>query len=145
MSETPYDPTLTFEGRLRGKSLRDGSVDASLEVRREGLTVRADAVGEQILSYRGMRLRRDEGGALVATGSDRAFSVSCMDPGFERALETMAGNDLNQELTRLAGHRTSSRSKHRLGCLLVLIFLGLFLWALPRLLLGTIESTVSAL
>jgi predicted Zn-dependent protease len=71
--------------------------------------------------------------------------VSCEDPAFERALETVAGNELNQQLTRLVGQKTSSRSKHLLGCTFVLVILGALIGFLPRMFEGTVSASVAAL
>lgn len=145
MTATRYNPKEAFEGRLRGKSISGGSCAAHIAVDREGIHARPDGEEIQTLPFKGLRLRRDESGALIATSSDGHFSVTCLDPAFERALETMAGNDLNQQLTRLAGQKTSSKSKHLFGCALVIFALGAFLWWIPTLFHGTIEASVDAL
>ncbi len=145
MSATPYNPKEAFEGRLRGKSIPKGSCSAHIAVDREGIHARPEDSPAQTLPFKGLRLRRDESGALIATSSDGTWSVTCLDPAFERALETMAGNDLNQQLTRLTGQKTSSRSKHLFGCAIVLFLLGAFLWSIPSLFKGTIAASIEAL
>ncbi|MDF1837548.1 MAG: M48 family metallopeptidase, partial [Planctomycetota bacterium] len=144
MHDSPYNPKEAFEGRLRGKSIRGGSCDAQILVNTEGIHAQSEEI-TQTLPYRGLRLRRDDSGALIATSGDGKWSVSCLDKNFERALETMAGNDLNQQLTTIAGQKTSSRSKHLLGCSLVLVLFGAVLWSIPKLFNGTIEASVAAL
>ncbi len=145
MTATQYNPKETFAGRLRGKSISGDGCSAHIAVDREGIHARPDGEEMQTLAFKGLRLRRDESGALIATASGGNLSVSCLDPAFERALETMAGNDLNEQLTRLAGQKTSSRSKHLFGCALVLFALGAFVWWVPTLFHGTITASVAAL
>ncbi|MCP5020753.1 MAG: M48 family metallopeptidase [bacterium] len=145
MTATQYNPKEAFKGRLRGKSISGDSCPAHIAVDRGGIHARPDGEEMQTLAFKGMRLRRDESGALIATSKDGSSSVTCLDPAFERALETMAGNDLNEQLTRLSGQKTSSRSKHLFGCALVLIALGAFLWSVPTLFDGTITASVDAL
>ncbi len=144
MTQTPFNPREAFEGRLRGKPIKNGSCDARIVVNSEGIHAQSDELS-QTLPFRGLRLRRDDSGALIATSGDGKWSVSCLDVAFERALETMAGNDLNQQLTTLAGQKTSSRSKHLFGCTLMLVVLGAVLWSIPKLFSGTIEASVAAL
>ena len=145
MNASPYNPTESFEGRLRGKALPKDSEAANLRVDSEGIHAQAEGHPACTLRFKGLRLRRDESGALIATGSDGAWSVSCLDANFERALETMAGNELNQQLTTIAGQKTSSRSKHFFGCALVLILIGAVLWSLPGFFHSTISASVDAL
>ncbi|MFT4648305.1 MAG: putative Zn-dependent protease [Glaciecola sp.] len=145
MTASPYNPRESFEGRLRGKSIPNGSCSADIVVNSEGIHAQAEESPARNLPFRGLRLRRDESGALIATSGDGAWSVSCMDPGFYRALETVAGNDLNQQLTTLAGQKTSTRKKHLLSCALVLVICGAILWSLPKLFQSTVSASVSAL
>ncbi|MFT5198880.1 MAG: putative Zn-dependent protease [Planctomycetota bacterium] len=145
MTASPYNPRESFEGRLRGKSIPNGSCSADIVVNSEGIHAQAEESPARNLPFRGLRLRRDESGALIATSGDGAWSVSCMDPGFYRALETVAGNDLNQQLTTLAGQKTSTRKKHLFSCALVLVICGAILWSLPKLFQSTVSASVSAL
>jgi predicted Zn-dependent protease len=145
MTASPYNPRESFEGRLRGKSIPSGSCNADIVVNSEGIHAQAKEGPARTLPFRGLRLRRDDSGALIATSGDGAWSVSCMDPGFYRALETVAGNDLNQQLTTLGGQKTSTRKKHLFSCAVVLVICGALLWSLPKLFQSTVSASVSAL
>ncbi len=145
MSSNPFDPTESFEGRLRGKQVPNGSCDARLTVSLEGIQATPTAGPAHQIPLEGLKVRRDESQALIATQSDGKWSVTCDDPGFLRALETVAGNHLNDQLARIEGQNVSSRGKHLLGCFLVLAFLGLLIWSIPRLFHSAVQGTVSAL
>ncbi|HRV82762.1 MAG TPA: M48 family metallopeptidase, partial [Planctomycetota bacterium] len=99
----------------------------------------------QELGLERLRLRRDEGGALIATDPGSKTSVVCDDPEFLRALETVAGNELNEAISRLEGLKVSSRGQHLFGCFLALVFTGLLLWSLPSMFHKAIRTTVAAL
>lgn len=145
MQTNPFDPTETFEGRLRGKQVPDGSCDARLTVSMQGIQATPSAGPAHLLPLEGLKVRRDESQALIATQADGKWSVSCDDPNFLRALETVAGNHLNDQLARLEGQSVSSRGKHLLGCFLVLAFCGLLLWSIPRLFHRAVQGSVAAL
>jgi Zn-dependent protease with chaperone function len=132
MSADPYSLGGSFSGRLRGKGVQEGGVEARLVVGPDGLRVEVEP--EARLPFDGMKLRRDDGGALICASG--GYSVTCLDPEFERALETAGGNDLNDQLARLAGQKASSKFQHRSTCLVTLIAALAFLYFLPAMFRG---------
>ena len=145
MTSDPFQPEDSFEGRLRGKQVPGGSTPAHLTVSLEGIQATPVEGEPHTLPLKGLRLRRDESAALIATQAGGKWSVSCEDPDFLRSLETVAGNHLNEELARLEGQKVSSRGKHLFGCFLVLAILGLGIWSLPKIFHKSIRASVAAL
>ena len=145
MSTNPYDPSESFEGRLRGKQVPSGSIEARLTVSLEGIQATPLAGPAHLLPLEGLKVRRDASQALIASQADGKWSVTCDDPEFLRALETVAGNHLNDQLSRLEGIAVSSRGKHLFGCFLVLAIFGLLIWSVPRLFHSAVQGTVAAL
>ncbi len=145
MTTDPYQPEETLEGRLRGKQVPGGSVDARLSVSTEGILVTPEAGPAHTIPIQGMRLHRDDSQALVASQAGGQWSVTCADPNFFRALETVAGNHLNNQLARLEGQKVSSRGKHLIGCFIALAIIGGMIWAIPSLFNKGVDATVESL
>tara|TARA_R110002126_G_scaffold1490_8_gene8783 strand:+ start:6223 stop:7368 length:1146 start_codon:yes stop_codon:yes gene_type:complete len=139
MSADPYSLGGTFAGRLRGRGQPEGGVDARLSANPGGL--QADVHGQiSSLPFGGMKLRRDDAGALICTSG--GLSVSCLDPEFERALEAAGGNDLNDQLSRLVGQKASSPWQHRITCSVSLLAFLAFLYFIPAMMRGCTAEVV---
>ncbi|MEZ6004910.1 MAG: M48 family metallopeptidase [Planctomycetota bacterium] len=145
MSTDSYKISGTFEGRLRGRQLPGGSVAARLVVTSAGIEAQPEHGPTVTLPLRGLRLRRDENQAVIATDAGAVHSVSCNDPGFLRMLEGAGGNELSDELARLAGQKVASRYSHTFGCLFALLLLGLVVWFVPKMWFKGIDAAVTAL
>jgi hypothetical protein len=112
----------TFEGQLRDPSLTSPdqsnySLPAVLELSTLGISAQTEGHPARQLSWSGMRLRRNEGGAIEF--NQGGLTVSSLDPNILRAVESLAGNDLGNEIARLEGASVSGPWRTRLGCLAV--------------------------
>lgn len=124
---------VSFQGQLRDPSLTDSakghaSVPVTLELDATGIRALAEGMDPRQLSWEGMRLRRNDGGALECTQG--GLTVSSVDPQILRAVESLAGNDLGNELSLLGGESVSGPWRTRLGCL---FFIVLTVWLVARI------------
>lgn len=142
----PFDLATELPGGVLRRGDTGGSRAARLRIGPEGIVATLEN-GEAVeLSWRGVRLRENpDGDGVYCTSRDGAVTVHSAHPDFLRALEAAGGNDLNDALSRLAGERVSSRTRHRVGCAVVLALIALAIWGVPRLFHGAVDATVSAL
>lgn len=114
--------------------------DAEIRLGEDGLEVDG---GLRIL-WRQARVQRDDAdGALLIVGKDG--TVGSTDPGFLRAVEGAAGNELDQQLARLEGLPTSWRGSQFIGCF---AFFGLLAWgviSVPGCYRTAVDQTVASL
>lgn len=142
----PFDLATEVPGGVLRRGDTGGSRSARLRIGPEGIlaTLESDEVVE--LSWRGVRLREiPDGDGVYCTSRDGSVTVHSAHPDFLRALEAAGGNDLNDALSRLAGERVSSRTRHRIGCAVILALIAFAIWGVPRLFHGAVDATVSAL
>lgn len=126
---------------LSGFAVEGGRrVPQSLELAEEGIR----AAGGKIIPWRNAKLQKDDSDdALLVLG--RGVVLGSTDAGFLRALEGVAGNELDRELSRLQGLPTGWKGSGILGCL---VFFGLLTWALsavPGCYRTAIDKTVDSI
>ncbi|MFT7676455.1 MAG: hypothetical protein ACI8QC_000426 [Planctomycetota bacterium] len=145
MTLDPYQLSTEVEGRLERRDLPGGQCEAKIRVTPEGIHALTDSNEHVILPMKRLRLSRAEDGALVATSASAGCSVASLEEDFLRAVEAAGGNDLANQVARLAGQKVSSTGQEVFGCLLVLTMVLGALWAIPRVFRRGIDATVGAL
>lgn len=134
---SPYHLGGSFAGFLVG---RKSDTPARLVVTATALEVQPSEGGAALtLPWRSVELRRREGdGALVVRS--RHGVAGSVDPELLRALESVAGNELSEQISRLSGQRTGIQASGWLGCLAFFGLTVLMLWSIP----GCIRKGVDA-
>lgn len=132
-----FDPTFSVDGF----SIRDGArVPGKLHLM--GTGIRAESGPE--IPWRGVRLRRDEAdGALLVIG--KTVTIGSADPGFQRVLESAAGNDLDRELARLEGLKTGWRGSSVMGCIVFFALMTAGILSAPGCYYASVEKAVDRL
>ncbi|MCP3917247.1 MAG: M48 family metallopeptidase [bacterium] len=140
----PYALRDEFDGGLFVKGTPGGRQKARLLLTTEGIEARTDA-GSHKMRWSGIKLERANGDMVLVHSGDRRTTVFCDEPGFLHGLEGTGGNDVNDALSRLAGERVSTRTRHMLGCTLAFAVVAVAFWGLPRLFRASIDGVVGAL
>lgn len=136
--QDPFHPLETVEGFFVENGRRE---PRALELGDAGIRVRGT---EHVVPWRNAKLHRDDAdGALLVLG--RGQVLGSADPGFLRALEGAAGNELDRELARLQGLATGWKGSGVIGCL---VFFGLLVWgvvSVPGCYRAAVDKTVDQL
>ena len=94
--------------------------------------------------WRSVKLRRDDAdGAVLVVTRDRVLGSD--DPGFLRALEGAAGNDLDRELAKLVGGQVGLKGSGVLGCIAFALLIWFGVTAVPGCFRATVDTTVDQL
>lgn len=112
----------------------------TIEMGPEGLR----AQGGALVPWNRVRLRKDEADdAILLIG--RGVVLGSTEPGFLRALEGIAGNDLDRELSKLQGLRTGIPGTQIAGCLFFFVFATFLLTRVPGCYRTVVDKSVDAL
>lgn len=123
----------SFQGQLRDPSLSttaegQPSTPVTLEIDRQGIRALPQGESPRTLAWKGMRLRRNDGGGFEFTQG--RLTVIVVDPEILRVVESLAGNDLGNDLAALEGEHISGPWRTRLGCLFACIVV---IWLVTRI------------
>jgi hypothetical protein len=123
----------TFSGQLRDPALvspdqSHSFVAATLELSTQGICAKPEGHPPRLLAWSGMRMRKNDGGALEFYQG--GLTVSSSDPDILRVVESLAGNDLGNDISRVHGDTVSGPWRTRLGCV---AFVAFCVWALLKI------------
>ncbi|TDJ68569.1 MAG: M48 family metallopeptidase [Planctomycetota bacterium] len=147
MTDDPYAREREFGGGIFDSSVASGRRQARIHATPTGIVARAEDGEEVRIAWQGMRIER--GGASGDVVSCHAphgrAAIFSEEPEFLRELESIGGNEVSDELARLAGERIATRRGHAIRWSIVLVLLVLVLGAIPRVFRKSIDGVVSAL
>lgn len=147
MTEDPYTFERELDGGLFDPREAAGRKRARIHAAPAGLFARSEDGEEVRIAWKGMRIER--GGANgdvifchAAHGRSAIFSEA---PDFLREIESIGGNEVADELARLAGERVATRRGHAFRWSLALAFAILLFVAIPRAFRKSVDGVVGAL
>lgn len=101
--------------------------------------------GKESIPWSRVRLHRDDAdGALLVVG--RGLVVGSTDrEGLERAIEGIAGNDVDRQLAKLRGEKTGITGGQTIGCVVFAVLVTFGIMQVPGCYRSAVDSTVASL
>jgi len=122
----PYRFEEEVEGWVSSKELDGGLVRVRITIDASAVTARAEDGKEFRIPWHEVRLEMGgaNGRVLFCHAPGKRFSIYSDDRSFERGVEGSGGNEIADQLARLAGERVTTRARHLAscaGCLIVTV------------------------
>ncbi len=136
-----FDTQLTVDGFTVAQGERR---PARLRLGPEGIELVENGAASGRIAWRGAALKRDDAdGALLVLG--KSLTAGSTDPGFMRAIEGVAGNDIDRQLAQLEGLPTGWKGSQFLGCFVFFALLAVGMISVPGCYREAVDATVDQL